>query len=352
MSETGEIEEEWRPELRGRSFLIVLLAGLVILWLAQPVIGPFVVAAVLAYALSPLVSEVEERTRLPRIVIIGLGYLVSGVVLAAIGYLVIGKLAAEFEALAAAGPDAVAKTVRGLVGADTINLGTQQISVTSIATAIQSGVAGVVGSPENAVQLAGRVGETLLQALLALIATFYFLADGRMFRDWMIALLPTEHRARTVKVLGRIHAVLGKWLRGQLVLVVLVAAVVYVVLGPLFQIPHALAIGVLTGILEVVPLVGPLVATVVAATTAFAHGGAGLAVAVIVFYFVLRQVEDQVVMPQVVGRAVHLHPIVTIFAVLLGLSLYGVLGGLLGVPIAAAVNVIFREFARQKDFPD
>jgi predicted PurR-regulated permease PerM len=76
---------------------------------------------------------------------------------------------------------------------------------------------------------------------------------------------------------------------------------------------------------------------------AFARGGAGLAAAVIVFYFVLRQVEDQVVMPVVIGRAVHLHPIVTIFAVLVGLSLYGVLGGLLGVPVAAAINVVFRE---------
>ena len=63
----------------------------------------------------------------------------------------------------------------------------------------------------------------------------------------------------------------------------------------------------------------------------------------IVFYFVLRQVEDQVVMPVVIGRAVHLHPIVTIFAVLVGLSIYGVLGGLLGVPVAAAINVVFRE---------
>jgi predicted PurR-regulated permease PerM len=64
---------------------------------------------------------------------------------------------------------------------------------------------------------------------------------------------------------------------------------------------------------------------------------------VIVFYLVLRQVEDQVVMPVVIGRAVHLHPVVTIFAVLVGLSLYGILGGLLGVPLAAAVNVVFRE---------
>ena len=124
-----------------------------------------------------------------------------------------------------------------------------------------------------------------------------------------------------------------------------VAFVVYVVIGPILHLPYALAIAVLTGVLEIIPLVGPLIATAIAGTDAFAHGGAGLALAVVVFYFVVRQVEDQVVMPVVVGRAVHLHPVVTIFAVLVGLSTYGVLGGLLGVPVAAAVNVIFRELA-------
>ncbi len=69
----------------------------------------------------------------------------------------------------------------------------------------------------------------------------------------------------------------------------------------------------------------------------------------IAIYFVLRQVEDQVVMPIVIGRAVHLHPVVTIFAVLVGLSVYGVLGGLLGVPLAAALNVIFRELYPETD---
>lgn len=72
-----------------------------------------------------------------------------------------------------------------------------------------------------------------------------------------------------------------------------------------------------------------------------AQGGLSVAGVVIVVYIVLRQVEDQLVMPIVIGRAVHLHPIVTIFAVLIGLEVYGILGGLLGVPAAAAVNVVF-----------
>ena len=139
---------------------------------------------------------------------------------------------------------------------------------------------------------------------------------------------------------------MGKWLRGQVFLIFLVAAVTYLVLGPVLHLPYALAIAVITGVLEIIPLVGPLAATVVAGTDAFARGGPSLAAIVVVFYFVLRQIEDQVVMPVVIGRAVHLHPVVTIFAVLVGLHVYGVLGGLLGVPVAAALNVVYRELYR------
>ena len=142
---------------------------------------------------------------------------------------------------------------------------------------------------------------------------------------------------------GRIHHVLGRWLRGTAFLIVLVAVVVYVILGPILHVPYALALGILTGILEIIPLVGPIIAAAIAAVVAFTAGGSGLAITVVVVYLVLRQVEDQVVSPIVIGRAVHLHPVVTIFAVLVGISAWGALGGLLAVPVAAAVNVTLRE---------
>jgi predicted PurR-regulated permease PerM len=120
--------------------------------------------------------------------------------------------------------------------------------------------------------------------------------------------------------------------------------VTYIALGPILHLPYALGIAILTGLLEIIPLIGPLIATAIAAIDAFAHGGLQLSLIVIAIYFVIRQVEDQVVMPQVIGRAVHLHPVVTIFAVLVGVSAFGILGGLLGVPVAAAINVVYREF--------
>lgn len=341
-----------RPRDRA-PFAVLLLAAITILWVARGVLGPFVVAAVLAYAFSPLVTAGQERLRWPRPAVVGLGYAIVAAIVTVLGILLARRIGHELDLFAGGGPDSLAKALRDLVGSDVVVIGGQRLAVIDVAHEIQARVAGLVSSPGDALHLAGQAGEIGLQAILALIVTFYFLVDGAMFIQRTIALLPVQHRGRTREVLARIHVTLGRWLRGQILLIGLVAAVAYVGLGPIAHLPYALALAALTGFLEIIPLIGPLIATGIVAVDAFAHGGAGLTAAVVVFYFVLRQVEDQVVMPVVIGRAVHLHPVVTIFAVLVGLSLYGVLGGLLGVPIAAAVNVVFRElYPAQPERPD
>jgi predicted PurR-regulated permease PerM len=327
---------------RGR-FVWLLVAAAILLWLARDVLGPFIVAAVIAYAFSPLVTAGVRRTGWARPVVVGIGYGIAVLLLALLGWFLAGRVAHEIGLLAASGPDSLATLLRQLVGRDTIAVAGQTISVADIAREVQARVGGLFATPGDAAQLAGAVGSLGLEAILTLIVTFYFLVDGQMLRDRSIGLMPIRHRARTVDLLARIHEVLGKWLRGQIALIALVASVVYVALGPVLHLPYALGIAILTGVLEIIPLIGPLIATAIAGVDAFARGGPELAAIVVVIYFVIRQVEDQVVMPIVIGRAVHLHPVVTIFAVLVGLSVYGVLGGLLGVPIAAAINVVVRE---------
>jgi predicted PurR-regulated permease PerM len=335
-----------------RAFIALVIAVLIVLWLARSVLGPFIVAAVIAYALSPVVSGAQRRFGWPRIAVVAVGYVIAFVILGVLGALLAGPIVSEITLLASSGPNSVATTLRDLLGTDTIAIGGQQITVAEIAAQIQARVAGLIASPGDALHMAGQVGEFALEAILAIIVTFYFLVDGTTFRDHIVGVLPADRRASTTALLERIHLVLGKWLRGTAALVVFVAIVTYIVLGPILHLPYALAIAVLTGVLETIPLVGPLAATAIAGTDAFARGGPTLALIVVAFYFVFRQIEDQVVMPVVIGRAVHLHPAVTIFAVLVGLHTYGVLGGLLGVPVAAALNVVYRELYRPPETTD
>ncbi|HEX7473144.1 MAG TPA: AI-2E family transporter, partial [Candidatus Limnocylindrales bacterium] len=233
------------------------MAALILAWVGHAVLGPFIVAAVIAYAFSPLVTTAERRLGWPRPLIVAIGYVIT---LAAIGigiYLLAGQALRELELLAKGGPDALATTLRQLVGSDTIVLGTQTISVAAVAAQIQDSLTHLLG-PSDAINVAKTVGESTLKSVLVLIVSFYFLVDGARFRDVAVGLFPIGYRVRTVALLADIHAVLGKWLRGQLFLIVLVAAVVYVILGPILGLRYALALGILTGVLEIIPLVGPI----------------------------------------------------------------------------------------------
>ena len=323
---------------------LAVLAGamVLLLWLARGIIGPFVVAGVLAYAFSPVVSGVQSRTRLPRAAVIGIGYLLLLAVFAGLALIAAERAGSELADLSSGGNDVISSAMHKLFG-DTVVLAGNTIAVDELAKQIRQAFLGMVTSPSDAVHMAERAVEVGLQAILSLIITFYFLLDGQRFGRFALRFLEREQRADSLRLGHRIHVVLGRWLRGQLLLIALVSVVIYVVLGPILHIPYALALAILSGFLEIIPLVGPLIAAALAGTVAFSAHGMDTTIVVLAAYLVVRQIEDQIVMPVVIGRAVHLHPVITIFAVLVGLSTWGILGGLLGVPVAAALNVTLHE---------
>jgi predicted PurR-regulated permease PerM len=171
--------------------------------------------------------------------------------------------------------------------------------------------------------------------------------DGDRIGNFLLRLIPPEHRARVASIGDRVHLQIGRYLRGQLLLIVLMSAVSWVVLHFLFQLRFALPVAILTGVLEVIPIVGPIAAAAVAASIALTTIDLQHAIWIVVAYTVLRQIEDQLVMPIVVGRAVELQPVVTLFAVLAGGSIAGLLGMLLAIPTAAAAKVVLEEWLRE-----
>jgi predicted PurR-regulated permease PerM len=319
--------------------LIVLAVGVTaLLWLARGVIGPFIVAGVFAYAFTPIVSAVEGRTGLPRIVVIAVGYVLLIGAIGLLIYFAAAKTSREVAELTSNGHDIVSSAMHRLFG-DTLVVAGHNYNVEDLASQLKAALGSLFSSPSSAVQTAERAVDFILQAILCLIIAFYFLLDGHRFGQFVLRFLDREQRADALRLAHEIHDVLGRWLRGQMFLICLVAVVLYVVLGPVLHVPFSLLLAIASGVLEIIPLVGPIVAAAVAGTVTFATRGTDTTIVVLAVYLVVRQVEDQVIMPIVIGRAVHLHPVITIFAVLVGLGTWGVLGGLLGVPIAAAINV-------------
>jgi predicted PurR-regulated permease PerM len=319
---------------------LVLAALVALLWVARGVLPPFIVAGILAYVLSPLVDELAARTRVRR-QLVAVGVFVA--VMAVIGgllWLLGARLGAELRDISRQGPDIIVTVVDHLTGGQTVDLFGQTVSSRDLGIRLEIAIRDELGTPNQAIQ-AVRIGfELILDVILVFLGLAYMLIDGQNFFRYILRFVPVEHRARVEHVSAQIHRVLGRYLRGQLVLIVLMSMVTFVVLEWVFRLPYALWLGILTGILEVIPLIGPISAAAITCTIGFAQGGPSEAAELAITYFILRQVEDQLVMPIVVGRAVHVHPLVTIFTVLAGEKIAGVLGMILAVPVAAAVKVV------------
>ncbi len=313
-----------------------------VLWVARDVLPPFIIGGILAYLLSPVVDQLADRLKAPRL-LLAIGVTLVVVAAFALGVWLLGaRLVGEIRALEREGPDILETVASRLAGGSQLDLFGQTVSAHAIAERLNLILLDTFGRPGDALHVVRLAVDLTLNIFLVVLALVYLLVDGHRLDEFFLRFVPASHRARVVAVARDIHRVLARYLRGQLFLIGLMSLVTFAALEWIFHLPYALWLGVLTGFLEVVPIVGPVVAGAIATGVGFAQGGPTIAGEIALMYFILRQLEDQLVMPLVVGRAVHIHPLVTIFAVLTGERIAGVLGMVLAVPVTAAVNVVLQ----------
>ncbi len=181
--------------------------------------------------------------------------------------------------------------------------------------------------------------------ITVLVFTFYMLLEGAEIKRAFIALFPPQERARIALLLDRISAKFGGWLRAQMLLSFSVAVPVVIGLS-LLRMPYPLLLGIIAGIGELIPMVGPTLGAAVAILVALSQQTWQL-VGVIIFYVVVLNVEPHILVPRIMSRVVGMSPILTLVALLTGIKLLGILGGLLAVPMAAALQVIVAEVVRE-----
>ncbi len=192
------------------------------------------------------------------------------------------------------------------------------------------------------------LGRVLLESLgylpwliLIPILAFFLLKDAGRFRQSALRVLPRGiWRWRGDEFFDEVNNTLAAYIRAQLLACLLIGTVC--TLGfSLIRVPYALLLGVVAGLLEFIPLVGPLVVAVLATLVASFYS-AKQAIAVVAFLGILRIVHDYVVYPRLIGQGIHLHPLVVILAILSGAELGGVAGIFLAIPVVAVVSVSYR----------
>lgn len=177
-----------------------------------------------------------------------------------------------------------------------------------------------------------------------LVLTFYLLLERRHMRVFLKNLLGEELKERVVQVILKMENRLGGWVRGEVSLILVIGVMSYIGLL-LLNIEYALPLAILAGLLEIIPIVGPIVSAIPAIIIAFSISSSPwLALAVAALYFLIQQLENHIIVPVIMRQTVGIPPVITIIAILIGGQLGGIIGALLSIPIFICLQILFQEF--------
>lgn len=315
------------------------VAVFLLLWFihaVRSVFPPFIVGAIVAYLLLPLVSWLAKTGKMPKGLAVAAVYLSIAVVLAVLGWCFVPPVMDQFAALATQRTEIIQKLIVQLNSAFNLNL-----NVDATVVQVTNSLEGAVGGPTEIVHLGGLVSHWLLSLLVCLVSSIYFIIDSNRVGQFCLRFVPPARHLIVKSLSAEMNVLLAKYVQGQLLLIVIMSVAAYAFLHFVVHMKYAMAVAITSGLLEIIPVLGPIVATTVATVVGFFTTNDPMTgLGIICFYTLARWSEDYFVVPRIIGHVVHLHPLIVIFAVLCGEVMAGALGMLIAIPVAASIKVI------------
>jgi predicted PurR-regulated permease PerM len=338
------------PSLKGvvRLLLILVACGitLYLLWRVRGVVRLVAISLFLGLALLPVVDAICSRIRMPRAVAILGVYVVMIAAVGLIGYVVAPSLVKEVQQLSHNAPRYAADLRHNANFRHHDNRYDISAKLVRDAQRLPQLLGHLVGPLKDVtVQAFGFIAELLT----VLAITFLLVLHGREYVNMGLSLTGAREQRYRRMVIDIKNAV-ANYTLGNIVISVLATVATWVVLS-ILGVPYALSLGFVVGFFDLIPLVG---ATLGAIVVAFATSTVDFPTATIVwiaFIIVWQRFEDYVVQPLVYGKALRVNPIVTIVSVLAGASLLGILGALLAIPTAAAIQIVLRDWWANRKQP-
>ena len=354
------VEVSWPQTRVVLRVILIVLAVAVTLWVIVKLTGVIlllVLSIFFAYFVAPLVEFLSRPIRIsgrkfaiPRALAIVFAYLIIVAVIVVGIYLLAPRLGSQFPEFT--------QQARGYW----TSLGTKMQSWVEyfrshkmpgpLLDAINGAIPRVIEQVSQTVSavLTSMAGWLIYIPWLILIPilSFFLLKDAETFRRSALQMLPRGRwRWRGDEFFQDINSTLAAYIRAQLtacLFIGIVCALGFTLLG----LPSPLVLGVIAGVCEFVPLVGPLLVALLAAVAAVLHGGPFSAFLVLLFLAVLRIVQDYIVYPRLIGQGIHLHPLAVIIAILSGAELAGVAGIFLAIPVVAILTVSYRHWLEHR----
>jgi predicted PurR-regulated permease PerM len=320
--------------------LVGILIVAVFLYAIRDILLIFFVALVFASAVDPWIDQFH-RAGFPRALGIFMIYLIVIGVLTIVSILIIPPITQQVSDIAQNFPTYYERLLSGFAFIQQYSTDTDgvaqniQSSLDALSKSLLSFTGGVYGA------LSGFVG-AIFYLLAVMVLTFYMTVEEKGLKNFIQSFLPAKYQPYLAKKANQIQEKMGMWLRGQLILVLIIGALSFIGLT-ILQVKYALVLAMIAGISELIPYVGPIIGAIPAVFLASSESllKAGL---VIILYVVIQQLENQIIVPKVMQRSVGLSPLVIIIVMLIGARLAGVVGLLLAVPTATIASIFLKDF--------
>jgi predicted PurR-regulated permease PerM len=341
-----DVSEE-RPAGSGAPSLtatVVTLAVLaVFLYFIRLILIPFVFAGAVAFVLSIVIDFLAARTGLSRKVIAPAIFLLLLGSAVAFGVWVYPSVSGEFLKFATDLKGALTEVFKGIAPGGHIKILGQSYSPDGLADKTQAILREWIEQPGNLLTVVTFGFSGIFAIFLSAVILFYFLIEGRSIIRSLVRLAPPEERPLISDILAQIGPILKRYFLGVAIIATYAGVAAYVGLGLILGVHHAVLLAMSTGLLEMLPVAGPLLAAVLAGIVALQRATSAWYVFEYVIYAsALRLSIDQLFGPIILGRAASLSPVTIIFCFLSGGLLYGIAGVILSVPVALSIRIALR----------
>lgn len=364
----------WSASSKRLVLAILLILALLIIYRIRILLLPLLMAVVLAYLIEPVVQLLWQRTKLPRNVAIVLVYLAIVAGLISIPVSAITPIIHQTNNLINNTPRYLQRLgqflQRPIVISEEIQIPIDELSLDQAFTSLSSNLVDLVQTlGSQTLTLFSSVATATLSTvgwtILVLFLSFYLVKDHEHLFRSVVEMAPPAYHQDLYRLSQEINITWNAFLRGQLVLCIVVGLIVFTV-ALIIGLPNAIILALIASIAEFIPTVGPVLAAIPATLVAFFQAETSwlsqfmspfwLAVLVLGLYGLIYQVENYYLVPNIIGHHLKLHPLVVILGALAGASVAGVLGIILAAPVLATARLIFMyvyyKLTDRPPFPD
>lgn len=324
--------------------IIVIFLVLGVLYLLRDVILILVVSLVLATALNPWVNALQRR-RVPRILATIFIYLAFFGAFIVVLILLIPPIATEITDMAKNFPEYYNRVLNDFQRFRDFSL--QQNLLNSLQSTLESLQTNIGQTTAGIFNTVTSIFGGLFAFLGVMVITFYILLEDSALKKFLRSVTPVKYQPYVFQHMNRSQESLRLWLKGQLILCLIIGVLAYIGLT-IFGVKYALVLALWAGLTEFIPYLGPFLGAIPAVFIALTAGGFLKGLLVVIWFVIIQQLENNLIVPKVMQKAVGLNPLVVIIIMLIGAKLAGLMGLLLAVPFALIIKVFMEDFFATK----